>query len=70
MGASRPMVGALQLGELVARDRVTHYRLQAARLREIAEHEPIRQIGAQLMQVAREYELLADSIVCSRSASF
>lgn len=58
--------GTLRFVERAARDRLLHYRDQAAHLRELAEVEPPGRLRGELVQLAKQYDLIADNLVRAR----
>ena len=59
MTSSTRIAGALQRIEAAARDRAAHYRDYAAHFRKLAAAEPVGYLRAQLLHLARQYDLLA-----------
>ena len=60
-------IGILEFAANAAQARIIHYNDQAARLREMAEAEPIGRLRDQLTATARQYEKLAASFLIRRS---
>ena len=60
-------LGVLEFAANAAHARAAHYRDQAARLREMAEAEPIGRLRERLVDIARQYEALATALPYNRS---
>jgi hypothetical protein len=59
-------LGVLEFAATAAHARAAHYRDQAARLREMAEAEPIGRLRERLIDTARQYEDLATNALMRR----
>ena len=55
-------LGGLAFVENASNVRETHYRDKAARLRELAETEPLARFRKKLIELAEQFETLADTI--------
>ena len=62
MGRDLRTAGALEFVQAASRDRITHYRTQAEQFREMAETEPVGRLRGNLLDLARQYDQLADSL--------
>ena len=60
--ADERLAGVLAFVENASHVREAYYRDKAARLRELAETEPLARYRKQLIELAEQYEALADMI--------
>jgi hypothetical protein len=56
------MGNPMDLRSMSARQRAAHYREQAVKLRQMAEAQPAKKICAKLIELADQYQLLANSL--------
>ena len=59
--------GVLEFVATAAHARAAHYREQAAQLRDMAEAEPIGKLRDRLLDVAAQYDRLAEGLIVSNA---